>query len=196
MENEPFVNYKKGTVKVYGKMYSNKADPACPKVLDCEDIIYKIIKAPIKRIIMRPLRHPQRYEVAWVLTKDNKSMPLVCLTWYIDTMRFFIDDGVHRCHAAYDIGYDYVPASIMLEEKEPEGLKEEKTFDGQPRNLFRRMQLPATKAVPETCVHRLNWKVSEKRYSGPSICKWCEFKYHCFKQVFGRDESEIDLEVC
>lgn len=190
LDDEPVVYYKNGTVKVYGKIYSKKRDHTCPKVT--KDSFFNLIKAPLKHIIMRPLRHPQRYEAAWVLTKDHKSLPPICLTWYIDTMRFFIQDGVHRCHVAYDMGYDYVPAFIMLEDKEPEHRKKQKTFEGQPRNLFERMRLPA-KIVPETCAHRAKWQVDGNGgYSGPLVCRWCEFKYNCFKELVGGDAREFD----
>ena len=188
---EPVVYYKKGTVKVYGEIYSGKIDPTCPKIPRRKRVT-TIIKVPLKHIIMRPPRHQQRYEAAWVMLVDKKTIEAVCLSSYEDTMRFFIEDGVHRCHAVYDAGYDYIPAFVMLKEQEPEGLKECKTFDNQPRNVFERMQLPAN-IVPEKCQHRPKWQVKEDGASVPFVCNWCGFKPKCFKELVGSEISEFEF---
>jgi hypothetical protein len=190
---ETVVYFKNGEVKVYGELYSSKRSSSCtcPKIPRKESIINKV-KVPLKYVIMRPPRHQQRYEAAWVLLKDKGVMESVCLTSFEDTMRFYICDGVHRCHVAYDAGYDCVPAFIMLEKQEPEWLKGRLTFDGQPRNLFERMQLPE-KVVPESCQHRLKWQVMKNHADIPFVCNWCEYLSVCYKKLVGTEITECDF---
>lgn len=190
---EPVVYFKNG--KVYGELYLSKNKPSrtCPKIPSWERAD-DTIKVPLKHVIMRPLRHQQRFEAAWVLLKDNGVMGSVCLTAFGDTMRFFIEDGVHRCHAAYDAGYDCVPAFIIgIKEQEPETLKGQMTFDGQPRNLFERMQLPE-KVVLESCQHRLKWQIKKNLVSCPFVCDWCEHKADCFKNLVGIEITEYESD--
>ena len=186
---QPVVYFRNGTVKVYGEIYSAKSHSGCPRVIKYNSIS-KTLKVSLKHVIMRPLRHQQRYEAAWVKLIDKKSMEPVCLTSFENTMRFYIQDGVHRCHAAYDAGYDFVPAFVLLEKQEPEWLKENKTFDNQPRNLFERMQLPE-KIIPEKCQHRMSWLVEDSGASIPFVCGWCESKFKCFKDLVGTEITEF-----
>ena len=191
---EPVVYFKNGKVKVYGELYSSKhrSGRTYPKIPRNEraDVI---VKVPLKYVIMRPLRYQQRFEAAWVLLKDKGVMESVCLTAYEDTMRFFIQDGVHRCHVAYDAGYDCVPAFIIgVEQQEPENLKGQITFEGQPRNLFERMELPE-KVVPESCKHRLKWQVKKNQVLIPFVCDWCECKPVCLKNLVGTEITECNF---
>jgi len=182
---EPVVYFNNGK-KVYGELYSSKntLGRTCPKIPKDERADY-VIKVPLKYVIMRPPRHQQRFEAAWVLLDDKHEMESVCLTAFEDTMRFFIQDGVRRCHVAYDAGYYCVPACIVgIEQQEPKKFEGKKTFEGQPRNLFKRMQLPET-VVPESCQHRFKWQIEKNLWSPPFVCNWCEHKADCFKNLVG-----------
>jgi len=80
--------------------------------LERDSDTYKLEDVPISQINLRKAWNEHRYKDNLYYLRVTGGMPPVLLHFDEKTGKFNIEDGIHRVHAAKDLGYTQVPAIV------------------------------------------------------------------------------------